>query len=181
MESFPHAIQVLNDKYAQLNTLILERSKIDTTIAMVQQDIGKCLSSTSSFVADAPTPGTQSGSTVIQSTVEAPTEAPKEAPKTQTKPKPKAAEPKPEEKPTEVSPKPEETVSEPVQPTEAEAAPEVSVEGEVTTEDLKDKMAELTKAGKAQKAFALVQTITKTPLDATPEERVRIMEAFNSL
>lgn len=179
MEAYPHAIQVLQEKYAQLNSLILERCKIDTTICMVQKDISNCVSSSSAYVADqAPAQGqsasgaphvqgTQGGNTSpVQGsavTSAAPVETPTEAPKAQ-----------------EQAPAPTTTPTPEPTPAPGQTAP-AQTTGEVTMEALREKLADLQKKGKGNEAFNIVQSITANPMNATAEERAKIMEAFNAL
>lgn len=152
-EAFPHAAQTLQQKYAFLNTLILERSKIDATIVMVQQDIGKVITSSATFVPDYEPTGA-SGPNRDQ---EKP--ASKDSAKVNKKPtsKKKNADPPP--------------IPEP-QP-ESNDMP--------LKDQLRDLMAALSKAGKGKEAMAELTKISKTPGDASEEEMQQMLPALKAL
>ena len=173
MEAFPHSRQVLDQKYAQAHTLLLERQKIDQSFIMVFQDIGRCVTGAMCSVSDGPKPGTQSGSTVIQADVPAPSETAKKAEAPKAKPVAKKEEPKAKPNP---APTPE--------PQQAAVSAERAIESapeNATMEQLRDTMAKFTREGKSKQAFAIVQKITSNPANANQDEINQIMAEFRKI
>ena len=172
MEAFPHARQVLADKYGQLNSLLLERNKIDQTIIMVQQDIGKCVSSSSAYVADkepaapAATPIQEGSATVTATSKKKAAAKPKES-----KPKP-AATPAPEPAAT---PAPEPAATPAPEPAATPAPVEVSMEM------LRDEMSKLTSMGKGSDATKAIMAINNTPMNASPAQKEEMLKALQAI